>query len=108
MLSKTEKAEQDIDQDVILLADTLDEVLRSSASKTKEELSELHSKARGVLLDARSRLNGSVGLTQHVREVADHADSYVRGNPWQGVGMSLSIILCNCQPIKGDRLSGHR
>lgn len=91
MFSKTEKAEQDIDQDVILLADTLDEVLLGSASETKEQLSELHSKARGVLLDARSRLNGSTSLTQQVREVADHADSYVRGNPWQGAGIGAAV-----------------
>ncbi len=46
MFKKAERTERDIDQDVTLLADTLDEVLRESGDKTKEELKELHSKAR--------------------------------------------------------------
>ncbi len=91
MFKKTDKVERDIDQDVTLLADTLDEVLRDSGSKTKEELSELHNKAKGVLRDARARFNGSSSLTQHARDVADNADSYVRDNPWQGVGIGAAV-----------------
>ena len=64
MFKKAERTERDIDQDVTLLADTLDEVLRESGDKTKEELKELHSKAKGVLRDARARFNGSTSLTQ--------------------------------------------
>ncbi|TQI81840.1 ElaB/YqjD/DUF883 family membrane-anchored ribosome-binding protein [Serratia fonticola] len=91
MFKKTDKVERDIDQDVTLLADTLDEVLRDSGSKTKEELSELHSKAKGVLRDARARFNGSSSLTQHARDVVDNADSYVRDKPWQGVGIGAAV-----------------
>lgn len=91
MFKKTDKVERDIDQDVTLLADTLDEVLRDSGSKTKEELSELHSKAKGILRDARARFNGSSSLTQHARDVVDNADSYVRDKPWQGVGIGAAV-----------------
>lgn len=87
MFRKSEKTERDIDQDVTLLADTLDEVLRESGDKTKEELKELHSKAKGVLRDARARFNGSSSLTQHARDAVDQADSYVHDKPWQGVGI---------------------
>ena len=34
MFKKSEKVERDLDQDVTLLADTLDDVLRSSGDKT--------------------------------------------------------------------------
>lgn len=91
MFKKAEKVERDIDQDVALLADTLDEVLRDSASKTKEELSELHRKAKGVLRDARARFNDSSNLRQHARDMADHANSYVRDKPWQGVGIGAAV-----------------
>lgn len=74
MFKKAERTERDIDQDVTLLADTLDEVLRESGDKTKEELKELHSKAKGVLRDA-----------------VDQADSYVRDKPWQGVGIGAAV-----------------
>ncbi|WP_431225308.1 DUF883 family protein [Serratia sp. L9] len=91
MFKKTERIERDIDQDVTLLADTLDEVLRDSSSKTKEELSDLHSKAKGVLRDARARFNGTSSLTQHARDVAGSADNYVRDKPWQGVGIGAAV-----------------
>ncbi|KFK92309.1 MULTISPECIES: YqjD family protein [unclassified Serratia (in: enterobacteria)] len=92
MFKKAEKIERDIDQDLALLADTLDEVLRDSTSKTQEELSELHRKAKSVLHDARARFNdSSSNLTQHARDVANHADSYVRDKPWQGVGMGAAV-----------------
>ena len=91
MFKKAERTERDIDQDVTLLADTLDEVLRESGDKTKEELKELHSKAKGVLRDARARFNGSTSLTQHARDAVDQADSYVRDKPWQGVGSGAAV-----------------
>ena len=59
--------------------------------KTKEELKELHSKAKGVLRDARARFNGSTSLTQHARDAVDQADSYVRDKPWQGVGIGAAV-----------------
>lgn len=91
MFKRSEKVERDIDQDVTLLADTLDEVLRESGDKTKEELKELHSKAKGVLRDARARFNSSTNLTQHARDAVEHADSYVREKPWQGVGIGAAV-----------------
>lgn len=57
MFNKSEKVERDLDQDVTLLADTLDDVLRSSGDKTKEELAKVHHNAEGVLRDARARFS---------------------------------------------------
>ncbi|MNF12516.1 hypothetical protein D3C80_2140310 [compost metagenome] len=66
-------------------------MLRESGDKTKEELKELHSKAKGVLRDARARFNGSSSLTQHARDAVDQADSYVHDKPWQGVGIGAAV-----------------
>ncbi|CNF20870.1 putative inner membrane protein [Yersinia nurmii] len=91
MFKKSEKVERNIDQDVNLLADTLDDVLRSSGDKTKEELEKVRQNAEGVLRDARARFSGSTSLTQHARDVAGNADSYVRDKPWQGVGIGAAV-----------------
>lgn len=93
MFKKSEKVERDLDQDVTLLADTLDDVLRSSGDKTKEELAKVYHNAEGVLRDARARFSGSASLKQHARDVADNADNYVHNKPWQGVGIGAAIGL---------------
>jgi ElaB protein len=91
MFKKSEKVERDIDQDVTLLADTLDEVLQSSSSKSKDELEKIRNKAEGILRDARARFSGTHSLTQHARDVANHADEYVKDKPWQGVGIGAAV-----------------
>lgn len=90
MFKKTDKAEQTIDQDVTLLADTLDEVLQSAGDKSKDELDKIRSKAEGVLRDARARFNGEK-LSQHARDAAATANDYVKDNPWYGVGAGAAI-----------------
>jgi ElaB protein len=91
MFKKTEKFERNADEDITLLADTLDEVLKSGNSKTKEELEKIRGKAEGVLRDARSRSNGNTNLTQHARDAASQATDYVKENPWHGVGVGAAV-----------------
>jgi len=91
MVKKTEKLENSLDQDVTLLADTLDEVLKSSGSKTKEELDKIRDKAEGVLRDARSRFGGDVDLKQQARDKASQAVQYVKDNPWHGIGAGAAV-----------------
>ena len=74
------------------LADTLEEVLNSSADKSKEEVSKLRSKAEQALKESRYRL-GETGdaLAKRTRETAARADEYVRDNPWTGVGIGAAV-----------------
>ena len=74
------------------LADTLEEVLNSSADKTKEEVSKLRSKAEQALKQSRYRL-GETGdaIAKQTRVAAARADEYVRENPWTGVGIGAAI-----------------
>ena len=74
------------------LADTLEEVLSSSADKSKDEVSKLRSKAEKALKESRYRL-GETGdvLAKQTREAAARADEYVRDNPWTGVGIGAAV-----------------
>ena len=74
------------------LADTLEEVLNSSADKSKEEVSKLRSKAEQALKQSRYRL-GETGdaIAKQTRVAAARADEYVRENPWTGVGIGAAI-----------------
>ena len=78
------------------LADTLEEVLNSSADKSKEEVSKLRSKAEQALKESRYRL-GETGdaLAKQTREAAPRADEYVRDNPWTrvGIGAAVGVVL---------------
>ncbi|WP_437612208.1 DUF883 family protein [Erwinia sp. V71] len=74
------------------LSDTLEEVLSSSADKSKAELDKLRSKARETLEQSRQRLGESgERLAQSTREAATLADEYVRENPWHGVGIGAAV-----------------
>lgn len=70
----------------------LEEVLNSSADKSKEEVSKLRSKAEQALKESRYRL-GETGdaLAKQTREAAARADEYVRDNPWTGVGIGAAV-----------------
>ncbi|WAT00049.1 DUF883 family protein [Rouxiella chamberiensis] len=91
MFKKTDKIERNADEDISLLADTLDEVLKSGNSKSKDEFEKIRDKAQGVLRDARSRFNGNTNLTQHARDAACQATNYVKDNPWHGVGVGAAV-----------------
>ncbi len=74
------------------LADTLEEVLNSSAEKSKSELHKIRSKAHDVLASTRSHMSDSgERLIQTSREMADRTDDYVRENPWTSVGIGAAI-----------------
>jgi len=74
------------------LADTLEEVLSSSSSKSKEELSKLRNKAEQALHESRYHLGETSDvLAKQTREAAARADEYVRENPWAGVGIGAAV-----------------
>ncbi|AEX50720.1 DUF883 family protein [Rahnella aquatilis] len=90
MFNRKDKIEKNVDQDVTLLADTLDEVLQSAGDKSRDELDKIRSKAQGVLRETRARFN-SEKLSQQAREAAATANDYVKDNPWYGVGAGAAI-----------------
>lgn len=76
------------------LADTLDEILHSSADRTPEELDKIKSKAEDMLKETRERLNQTgKHIIDQTKEIAGCADGYVHKNPWTCVGISAAVGL---------------
>ncbi|WP_380183455.1 DUF883 family protein [Kalamiella sp. sgz302252] len=93
MFNRTTKNEDvDINQDVTLLADTLDGLLKSYGSKSKDEVDEARNKAQALLKETRAKLNGGGSrVTQVAKDAGEHVDTFVRDNPWHGVGIGAAI-----------------
>lgn len=89
-----ENVTDDLRAELKTLADTLEEVLNSSADKSKEEMGKLRSKAESALKESRARLGEtSEAILRQTRETAARADDYVRANPWTGVGIGAAVGL---------------
>ncbi|HBX2147389.1 TPA: DUF883 domain-containing protein [Klebsiella pneumoniae] len=89
-----ENVTDDLRAELKTLADTLEEVLNSSADKSKEEMRKLRSKAESALKESRARLGEtSEAILRQTRETAARADDYVRENPWTGVGIGAAVGL---------------
>ncbi|RUT64343.1 hypothetical protein CKG00_14170 (plasmid) [Morganella morganii] len=74
------------------LADTLESVLNTAESKSKEEVDSLKKKALAALENSRSRLaEGKEQVVQQTKEIAGKADNYVRENPWTGIGIGAAV-----------------
>lgn len=92
MFKRTPKNETvDINQDVSDLADTLDNLLKSYGSKTKDEVDAARSKAEVLLKETRAKLNGRNRVTKAAKDAGEHVDSYVRDKPWHGVGIGAAL-----------------
>ncbi|MBD2783934.1 DUF883 domain-containing protein [Xenorhabdus sp. DI] len=86
------KSSEDLRAELQSLADTLEEILNNAGDKPKAELEKLRSKAEKTLKDARVTLSeASDKLVGQTKEIAGHADNYVRENPWTGVGIGAAI-----------------
>ena len=74
------------------LADTLESVLSTAESKSKEEVDSLKKKAQAALETSRTRrAEGKEQVVQQTKEIAGKADNYVRENPWTGVGIGAAV-----------------
>ncbi|QCR35234.1 YqjD family protein [Nissabacter sp. SGAir0207] len=87
MFKRSEKIERNLDQDVSLLADTLDGVLQSSRNRGHETAEAIRSRAEDVLRNSRARLHE----VPPARELAGKAKSALKDNPWKGVGLGAAV-----------------
>ena len=81
----------DLSEDVSLLADTLDDLLKSYGSKAKDDVEGARSRAETLLKETRAKLHGHNRVTQAVRETGTRVDTYVRDKPWHGVGIGTAL-----------------
>jgi len=87
----TKNEDIDINQDVNQLADTLDDLLKSYGSKTKDEVDSARSRAEAMLKETRAKLHGNNRVTQAAKDAGGQVDSYVRDKPWHGVGIGTAL-----------------
>lgn len=94
MKKETEAYEDRLNDDVTLLTETLEAVLKSSGDSADEKYVELKSKAEQALEEVKSRLgDASDGYYHRARKVANRADDYVHDKPWQGIGIGAAAGL---------------
>ncbi|PKH21917.1 hypothetical protein CIG19_15380 [Enterobacterales bacterium CwR94] len=92
MFNRTPKIDDiDLNQDVSQLADTLDDLLKSYASKTEDEMATARSKAESLLKETRARLNGNGRVSQAARDAAHTTDAWVHDKPWHSVGIGAAV-----------------
>lgn len=83
----------DIDPNVEVsqLVDMLDDLLKSSGSKAKEDVESARKRAEAMLSETRARLQGPNRMTQAARNAGEHVDGYVKEKPWHVVGVSTAL-----------------
>ena len=87
-----QRSNEDLRSELKSLADTLEEVLNSSADKSKEELQSLRAKAESAIKGSRAKLSDAGReIVDNTRELGGKADTYVRENPWTGIGIVAAV-----------------
>ncbi|MFB9086393.1 stress response protein ElaB [Erwinia tracheiphila] len=93
MATKTEPQETHPDDDLALLSETLEEILKSSGDPADQKYLELKAKAE-LLNDVKSRVsNASDTYYYHAKQAVNLADEYVHEKPWQGIGVGAALGL---------------
>jgi len=94
MADQFEAQQNSLDDDLRMLTETLEEVLKSSGDKADEKYVEIKSRAEYALKDIKNRLDPKArSYCRKARDVAEQTDSYVRENPWHGVGVGAAVGL---------------
>jgi len=92
MFNRTAKNNDiDLSEDVSLLADTLDDLLKSYGSKAKDDVERAKNRAETLLKETRAKLQGRNQVTQAVRDAGTQVDTYIRDKPWHGVGIGAAV-----------------
>lgn len=86
-------ASQLIDDLTAVIKDA-ESLLRVTAAQTGDKVEEIRARAEETVRNAKARL-GEVEeqALERAHEFAGDADEYVRGNPWQAVGIAAGIGL---------------
>ena len=69
-------------------------LLRATAAQTGDKVDQIRARAEESVRQAKERLAGiEEEALQHARVLAGEAEEYVRGNPWQAVGIAAGVGL---------------
>lgn len=83
-----------LDDDLTMLTDTLEEVLRASGDAADESYQEIKARAEKALKEVQYRLSGrSECYIKRAKALACCTDDYVRDKPWCSVGIGATVGL---------------
>ena len=83
-----------IDDDLALLTETLEEVLRSSGDPADQKYIELKARAEQALHEVKNRVSSASDTYYYrAKKAVYRADDYVHENPWHGIGVGASVGL---------------
>ena len=69
-------------------------LLRATAAQTGDRVEEIRARAEESVRQAKARLDGiEEEALKHARVLAGEADEFVRGNPWQAIGIAAGVGL---------------
>jgi ElaB/YqjD/DUF883 family membrane-anchored ribosome-binding protein len=86
-------ADQLIDDLTAVIRDA-ENLLRATAAQTGDKVEEMRARAEESVRMAKERLGGLEDeALKHARVLAGEAEEYVRGNPWQAVGIAAGVGL---------------
>ncbi|OCA54616.1 DUF883 family protein [Photorhabdus namnaonensis] len=86
------KNTEDLRIELKSLAETLEEVIKSSGDKSKVELEELRDKVEEVIKETRFKLgNASDMVVKKTKDMAGRADLYVHDKPWTSIGIGTVV-----------------
>ncbi|EED7554308.1 stress response protein ElaB [Salmonella enterica subsp. enterica] len=86
--------ESRVDDDLTLLSETLEEVLRSSGDPADQKYIELKARAEQALEGVKNRVShASDSYYYRAKQAVYKADDYVHEKPWQGIGVGAAVGL---------------
>jgi ElaB/YqjD/DUF883 family membrane-anchored ribosome-binding protein len=92
-MAEQTSASQLIDDLTAVIRDA-ESLLRATAAQTGDRVEEIRARAEETVRQAKARLaNVEEHALERAREMAGDADQYVRGNPWQAVGIAAAVGL---------------
>ncbi len=92
-MHKPATAEQLIEDLHTVIRDA-ESLLKATAAQTGEKIQEVRTRAEASVRQAKERLAGvEEEAVQQAKVLAGDADEYVRGNPWQAVGIAAGVGL---------------
>lgn len=94
MANQFEPQQTSLDDDLRMLSETLEEVLKSSGDKADEKYVEIKKRAEQALNEVQTRLGSATdSYCARAKTVARQADTYVHDKPWHGVGVGAAVGL---------------
>lgn len=94
MSTNAETSTDQLVSDLKTVMNDAEALLKATSTQTGERVQEVRARAEKSLREARARVNEiEQEAMRAAREMADATEEYVRGNPWQSIGVAAGVGL---------------